>query len=161
MNYVIMVNQFQGQSKLHVSLFQVVVRLNKSNLNKYIACTLKLMLKDENDTVKKFTMFSNYIENVPVEVDEIMLSSDTNISIVDTLNIFKNYVNNVISLIEKHLIFQQPPSTRLILRFTKKLVLLQWKGQYLLPKQTLHKNEEILNGKLHFLCSEICLYAGS
>ena len=106
MNYVIMVNQFQGQSKLHVSLFQVVVPLNKSNLNKYIACTLKLMLKDENDTVKKFTMFSNYIENVPVEVDEIMLSSDTNISIVDTLNIFKNHVNNVISLIEKHLIVQ-------------------------------------------------------
>ena len=67
----------------------------------------------------------------------------------------------MISLIEKHLIFQQSPSTRLILRFTKKLVLLQWKGQYLLPKQTLQKNEEILNGKLHFLYSEICLYAGS
>ena len=50
------------------------------------------MLKDENDTVKKFTIFSNY--NVPAEGDEIMLSSDTNISIVDTLNMFKNYVNN-------------------------------------------------------------------
>ena len=125
MNYVIMVNQFQGQSKLHVSLFQVVVPLNKSNLNKYIASTLKLMLKDENDTVEKFTMYSNYIKNFPVEGDEIMLASDTIMSILDTLNIFKNHVNNVISLIEKHLIFQQPPSTSLILRFTKKLVLLQ------------------------------------
>ena len=38
-------------------------------------------------------MFSNYIKNIPVEGDEIMLSSDTNISIVDTLNIFKNYLN--------------------------------------------------------------------
>ena len=52
------------------------------------------MLKDENGTTKKFTMFSNYIKNVPVESDKIMLSSDTIISIVDKLNIFKNYVNN-------------------------------------------------------------------
>ena len=46
------------------------------------------MFKDENDTAKKFTMFSNYIKNVPLKEDEIMRSSDTNISIVDTLNIF-------------------------------------------------------------------------
>ena len=52
------------------------------------------MFKDENDTAKKFTMFSNYIKNVPLKEDEIMRSSDTNISIVDTLNIFQNYVNN-------------------------------------------------------------------
>ena len=81
-------------------------------------------------------MFYNYIKNLLLEGDEIVVSSDTNISIVDTLNIFKNYVNyDDRGSTEKRLIFQQPPSTRLILSFTKKLILLQWEGQYLLPKQ--------------------------
>ena len=44
-------------------------------------------------------MFSNYIRNVTVADEEIMISfdvtsSDTNIPIIDTLNIIKDYVNN-------------------------------------------------------------------
>ena len=45
------------------------------------------------------TTFSNYIRNVPIEDDEIMALFDvtslyTNIPIIDTLNIIKDYVNN-------------------------------------------------------------------
>ena len=45
------------------------------------------------------TTFSNYIRNVPTEDDEIMVSFDvtslyTNIPIIDTLNIIKDYVDN-------------------------------------------------------------------
>ena len=45
------------------------------------------------------TTFSNYIRNVPIKDDEIMVSLDvtslyTNIPIIDTLNIIKDYVNN-------------------------------------------------------------------
>ena len=44
-------------------------------------------------------MFSNYIRNVPIEDDEVMVSFDitslyTNIPITDTLNIIKNYVHS-------------------------------------------------------------------
>ena len=47
----------------------------------------------------KTTTFSNYIRNVPIEDDEIMVLFDvtslyTNIPIIDTLNIIKDYVNN-------------------------------------------------------------------
>ena len=44
-------------------------------------------------------MFSHFIRNVPIEDDEIMVSFDvnslhTNIPIIDTLNIIKDYVNS-------------------------------------------------------------------
>ena len=44
-------------------------------------------------------MFSNYLRNVPIEDEEIIVSSDvtslyTNIPIIDILNIIKDYVNN-------------------------------------------------------------------
>ena len=61
----------------------------------------------------------------------------------------------MISLTEKHLIFQQPPSARLILSFTKNLILLQWKGQYLLPKQTLHKKMKFSIKDFFSKCDEI------
>ena len=43
-------------------------------------------------------MFSNYIRNVPIEDDEIIVSFDitslyTNIPIIDTLTIIKDYVH--------------------------------------------------------------------
>ena len=68
------------------------------NLNKYKANILKAYVRDENNA-KNSTMFSKYIRNVPIEDDEIMVSFDvtslyTNISIIDTLNIIKDYVNN-------------------------------------------------------------------
>ena len=55
--------------------------------------------KDENNNAKNSTTFSNYIRNVPIEDDEIMVSFDvtslyTNIPIIDTLNIIKDSVNN-------------------------------------------------------------------
>ena len=69
------------------------------NLNKYIANILKASVKDENNSIKDATTFSKHIINVPIEDDEIMTSFDvtslyTNIPIIDSLNIIKDYVNN-------------------------------------------------------------------
>ena len=52
------------------------------------------------------TTFSNYIRNAPIEGDEIMVSFDvislyTNVPIIDTLNIIKDYVNNDDQFIRK------------------------------------------------------------
>ena len=52
-----------------------------------------------NSTNKNSTSFSNYIRNVPIEDDEIMVSFDvtslyTSIPIIHTLNIIKDYVND-------------------------------------------------------------------
>ena len=68
-------------------------------LNKYIANILKAYAKDENNNAKNSTTFSNYIRNVRIEDDEIMVSFDvtslyTNIPIIETLNIIKDCVNN-------------------------------------------------------------------
>ena len=70
-----------------------------SNFNKYIANILKTYVKDENNNAKNSTTFSNYIRNVLIEDDKIMVSFDvtslnTNIPIIDTLNVVKDYVNN-------------------------------------------------------------------
>ena len=56
-------------------------------------------------------MFSLYIRNVPIEDDEIMVSFDvtslyTNIAIIDTLNIIKDYVNSDNQFIRKTVIPQ-------------------------------------------------------
>ena len=69
------------------------------NLNKYIVNTCQLHVKDENNNAKNSTTFSNYIGNVPIGDDEIMVSFDVtslypNIPIIYTLNIIKDYVNN-------------------------------------------------------------------
>ena len=71
------------------------------SLNKYIANILeaKKTVKDENNNAKNSTTFSNYIRNVSIEDDEIMVSFDvtslyTKIPMIDTLNIIKDYVNN-------------------------------------------------------------------
>ena len=74
--------RFYGQPKIH----KVGVP------NKYIANILKTYVKHENNNAKNSTTFSNYIRNVPIEDDEIMVSFDinsfyTNIPINDTLNI--------------------------------------------------------------------------
>ena len=69
------------------------------NINKNKANILKAYIKDENDKVNNFTMFSNYIRNVSIEDDEIMASFDItflqiNIPIIDTFSIGKNSGNN-------------------------------------------------------------------
>ena len=69
------------------------------NINKYIANILKAYVKDENKNIKNSTTFFNYISNVPIEDDEIMVSFYvtsfyTNIPIIDTLKLIKDYVNN-------------------------------------------------------------------
>ena len=69
------------------------------NLSKYIANILKAYVKDENKNAKDSTTFSNYITNVPIEDDKIMVSFDvtslyTNIPLIATLNIIKDYVHN-------------------------------------------------------------------
>ena len=95
---------FSGQPKIHKPGVPIrpIVSYSGSplyNLNKYIANILKAYVKDENNNAKNSTTFSNYIRNVPIEDDEIMVSFDvtslyTNIPIIDTLNIIKDYVNN-------------------------------------------------------------------
>ena len=69
------------------------------NLNKYIANIQKAYAKDENGTTKNSTTFPNYIRNVPIKDDKIMVSFEVtslyrNIPIFDMLNIIKDYVNN-------------------------------------------------------------------
>ena len=86
-----------NQKFLYVLLFHRVAPAY--NLNKYIAKILKAYVKYENDNAKNSNTFSNYIRNVFIEDDEIMVSFDatslyTNIPIIDTLNIMKDYVNN-------------------------------------------------------------------
>ena len=96
--------KFYGQPKIHKSgvPIRLVVSYRGSplyNLKKYIVNILKGYVKDENNNAKNSTTFSNYIRNVPIEDDEIMVSFDvtslyTNIPIIDTLNIIKDYFNN-------------------------------------------------------------------
>ena len=69
------------------------------NLSKYITNILKAYFKDENNKAKNFIFFSNWIKNLPIENEEIMVSIDVtcwhlNISIADTLNLIKDYVND-------------------------------------------------------------------
>ena len=57
------------------------------------------IIKYGNNNAKSSNTFSNYIRNVPIEEDEIMVSFDVtslymNIPIIDTLNLIKDYVNN-------------------------------------------------------------------
>ena len=62
-------------------------------IQKYKLCvSFKAYVKDENTNAKNSTTFSNYIRNVPIEDDEIMVLFDatslyTNIPIIDRLNI--------------------------------------------------------------------------
>ena len=97
-------SRFYGQPKIHK--LGVPIRSIASysgsplyNLNKYITNILKTYVKDENNNAKNWTTFSNYIKNVPIVDDKILVSLDvtssyTNIPLIDTLNIIKDYVNN-------------------------------------------------------------------
>ena len=96
--------RFYGQTKIHKpgAPIRPIVSYSGSllyNRNKYIANILNTYVKDENNNAKNSTTFSNYIGNVSIEHDDIMVSFDvtslyTNISIIDMLNIIKDYVNN-------------------------------------------------------------------
>ena len=96
--------RFYGQPKIHKPGVPIrpIVSYSGSplyNLNKYRANILKAYARDENNNAKNSTTFFNYIRNVPIEDDEIMVSFDvtslyTNIPIIDTLNIIKDYFNN-------------------------------------------------------------------
>ena len=112
------------------------------NLNKYIANILKAYVKDKNNNANNSTTFSNYIRNVHIEYDEIMVSFNvtslyTNIPIIDMLNIIKDYVNNDNQFTRKMAVLQDKilglvnlvlTTTWyiLILSFTNKLMALQW-----------------------------------
>ena len=70
-----------GQPKIHKPGVPIrpIVSYSGSplyNLNKYIANILKAYVRDENNNAKNSTTFSNYIRNVPIEDDEIMVSFD-------------------------------------------------------------------------------------
>ena len=96
--------RFYGQPKIHKPGVPIrpIVSYSGSplyNFNKYIAKILKTYVKHGNNNAKNSTTFSNYIPNVPIEDDEIMVSSDVtslyrNIPIIDTLYIIKDYVHS-------------------------------------------------------------------
>ena len=69
------------------------------NLNKYTVNILKAYVRDENNNAKNSITFSKYVRNVAIKGDETMVSFDvtslyTNIFIIDTLNMIKDYVSN-------------------------------------------------------------------
>ena len=101
--------RFYGQPKIHKPGVPIrpIVSYSGSplyNLNKYIANILKAYVRNNN--ANNSTMFSNYIRNVPIKDDEIIVSFDvislyTNIPITDTLNIIKDLLIMMIKLLSK------------------------------------------------------------
>ena len=78
---------------------KVVICFPLYNLNKYMANILKAEMSKMKIRTPWILLFSNYITNVPIEDDDIVVSFDvtslyTNTPIIDTLNIIKDYVNN-------------------------------------------------------------------
>ena len=70
---------FYGQQKIHKTEFSIrpIVSYSGSplyNHNKYIANTLKAYIKDQNSNATIFATFSNFIRNVPIKDDKIMVS---------------------------------------------------------------------------------------
>ena len=86
--------RFYGQPKIHKLGVPIrpIVSYSGSllyNLNKYIAKIPKAYVQDENNNFKNSATFSNYIRNVAIEDDEILVSFDvtslyTGIPIIDT-----------------------------------------------------------------------------
>ena len=94
-----MVNQkYTSQEFLYFLLYHIV-GCPLYNLNKYIDNIMKAYVKDENNNAQNSITFINYIRNVPIEDDRIMVLFDvtslyTNIGITDMLNIIEDYANN-------------------------------------------------------------------
>ena len=70
---------FYGQPKIHETGFSICLSVSYSGSplyshNKYIANTLKAYIKDKNSNAKNFATFSNFIRNVPIKDDKIMVS---------------------------------------------------------------------------------------
>ena len=100
-----------GQSKIHKP--GVPIRSIDSyshsplyNLKKYIANILKAYVKDENNNAKNSTTCSNYIRNVSVEDEKIIVSFDVNSLYANILNIIREYVNNDDQFTKKTTILQ-------------------------------------------------------
>ena len=99
---VLLAPTFYGQPKIHKPGVPIrpIVSYSGSmfyNLNKYIVNILKAYVKHGNYNAKNSSTFSNYIINVPIDKEKTVsfnvTSLYTNILIIDTLNIIKNYVN--------------------------------------------------------------------
>ena len=95
------VPRIYGQPKIHKPgvLFHIVTPRCTILTNTKVAFLKPENVKDKNNNAKNSTTFSNYIRNVPIEDNEIMVSFDvislyTNIPLIDTLNTIKDYVNN-------------------------------------------------------------------
>ena len=104
--------RFYGQPNMHkpgVPIRPIVSYIGSPlyNLNKYIANILKAYVKDKNNNAKNSTTFSKYIRNVPIEDGDIMVSFEvtllyTNIPIIDTFNVIKDFLI-MINLLGKRL----------------------------------------------------------
>ena len=105
---------------------------------------LKAYVKNENNNAKNSTTFSNYIRNIPIKDDEIMVSFDvtslyTNISIIDTLNIIKFYVNSDDQFTRKKVI----PQDKLFLDLVHLVLTSTW---YMFNSQFYQQNDGIAMG---------------
>ena len=88
----------RSQEFLYALLLRIIYS-PLASLNKYIEILLKTYVKHEDNNAKNSTTISNYIRNVVIQDDKIMVSFDitflyTDIPIIDTLNIIKDYINN-------------------------------------------------------------------
>ena len=94
-----MVNRkYKSQEFLYVLLFHIVAP-SCAILTNTCLTFWKLYVKDKNNNAKNSSTFCHYITNVPIDYNEIMVWFDvtsfyTNIPIIGTLNIIKDYVNN-------------------------------------------------------------------
>ena len=64
------------------------------HLNKYIANIFKAYVKDENNNDKNSTTIPNTSEMFPMKISNGISYLHTNIHMIDTLNIIKDYVNH-------------------------------------------------------------------
>ena len=83
--------RFYGQTKIHKlcanRLFVSYRGSTLYNLNRYIANILKACVKDENNNAKNSTTFSNYMRNIPIEDEELMVSFDVTPLYTNIINV--------------------------------------------------------------------------
>ena len=91
--------KYTNQKFLYVLLFHIVASHCIIITNTKLRFLRLENIENENNNAQNSTTFSNYIRNVPIEDNELMVSFDvtslyTNIPISDTVNIINDYVNN-------------------------------------------------------------------
>ena len=112
------------------SVLEVIEKLRPLQENWLIVYQILLkMLKIYNNNARNSTTFFNYIRNIAIEDDKTMVLHDitslyTNIPIIHTVNILKDYVNNDDDPFAWKRLYIQTNFLLLILIFMNKLIAL-------------------------------------